>query len=550
MNTRRIGLALSGGGFRASLFHLGVIRRLEELGIMKDVAVVSSVSGGSIIAAYYLVEMERRLRKKTTMERETPEARVEVFEEIAKDFIEALDHNLRTRALIFTPFYHPWLFLKTLFFATFRAGARAELIQAEYDKWFFDEDTLDQLPSVTPSNVVASSLMGPKLVINTTSLLTGEGVSFSREPNTDLVDLRTPDRNFIRLSKVVGASAGVPVIFPPTPIRGDLLVDGGVADNQGIAGLTENKCEVFIVSDASGQMEAVDTMKTSEAAVYLRVSSIFQFQIREKLLDSLGSRPAGSVAFVHLYLNLKDREAKEGRSIPRLTSEVIPALARIRTDLDQFSPVERESLMYHGYTLIDASLKANCPAVMSNAVPAPMRVAPLFAGMMTPEARGAIRADLEAGRQGIFLLRTLDKYPSMVAATYITGLLSWLIGAVVLLWEGTSMAYLTRWISTSIVTVIPDAVEVPLGDLLRYLNLEISAIIAGISSLTSFLVVCAVPLYLALFWVFSATRRIARSNDLALYKKIVGTEPTLHWKIEEEAKPREESPLKARAATP
>ena len=29
----RIGLALSGGGFRASIFHLGVIRRLERTGM-------------------------------------------------------------------------------------------------------------------------------------------------------------------------------------------------------------------------------------------------------------------------------------------------------------------------------------------------------------------------------------------------------------------------------------------------------------------------------------------------------------------------------------
>ena len=65
----KIGLALSGGGFRASIFHLGVIRRLEELGIMKDVDVISSVSGGSIIAAYYVCEMEKRLRIK----REAPQ---------------------------------------------------------------------------------------------------------------------------------------------------------------------------------------------------------------------------------------------------------------------------------------------------------------------------------------------------------------------------------------------------------------------------------------------------------------------------------------------
>ena len=50
----RIGLCLSGGGFRASFFHLGTLRYLEEVGIMEKVEVVSTVSGGSIIGAYYL----------------------------------------------------------------------------------------------------------------------------------------------------------------------------------------------------------------------------------------------------------------------------------------------------------------------------------------------------------------------------------------------------------------------------------------------------------------------------------------------------------------
>jgi len=36
----KIGLVLSGGGFRASIFHLGVIRRLEELGLMRHVDVM------------------------------------------------------------------------------------------------------------------------------------------------------------------------------------------------------------------------------------------------------------------------------------------------------------------------------------------------------------------------------------------------------------------------------------------------------------------------------------------------------------------------------
>src|SRR5262245_13415315 len=43
-----LALCLSGGGFRASLFHLGALRRLNELGILSQIDVITSVSGGSI----------------------------------------------------------------------------------------------------------------------------------------------------------------------------------------------------------------------------------------------------------------------------------------------------------------------------------------------------------------------------------------------------------------------------------------------------------------------------------------------------------------------
>lgn len=50
---RRIGIALSGGGYRAAAFHLGTLRALDRLGILSKIDVISSVSGGSILSAYY-----------------------------------------------------------------------------------------------------------------------------------------------------------------------------------------------------------------------------------------------------------------------------------------------------------------------------------------------------------------------------------------------------------------------------------------------------------------------------------------------------------------
>ena len=132
--------------------------------------------------------------------------------------------------------------------------------------------------------------------------------------------------------------------------------------------------------------------ETEYCLCYAERSSVMQYQSRQKLIRALlvwkaqggrgkaneqsasggeqesGNAPGGAdmcepivgrntvekrnFAFVHLFLNLKDRCLGD-----RLPSEYIPALGRIRTDLDQFSYIEREALMYHGYTLIDAQLK-------------------------------------------------------------------------------------------------------------------------------------------------------------------------------------------------
>src|SRR5688572_28439269 len=48
-----IGLALSGGGFRAAAFHLGVLKRLRELGLLSRIHLLSTVAGGSIVGALW-----------------------------------------------------------------------------------------------------------------------------------------------------------------------------------------------------------------------------------------------------------------------------------------------------------------------------------------------------------------------------------------------------------------------------------------------------------------------------------------------------------------
>ncbi len=544
----RIGLALSGGGFRAAIFHLGVIRRLEELGIMKDVDVISSVSGGSIIAAYYVCEMETRLRQVQQELWQDTRTRVESFEAIARDFLKAVEHNLRTRALIFTPFFHPILFVKTLVLKAFRSGARSELIQREYDKWFYDGDTIDQLPSVTPERSKGSPVVlhGPQVILNTTSLLTGERVSFSREPNSGMTEMKRSNKNSLPLSRVVGASSGVPVLFPPTYIYGDMLVDGGVADNQGIEALlpTEQPLgdttpQILLVSDASGQLEAIHTISTGETEIFLRVNDILQFQVRSKLIDRLvqwkGDKPASRYfAFTHLFLNLKDRGVPE-----RLPAEMIPGVARIRTDLDQFSFVERDTLMYHGYTLIDAQIQKYCPpltlAYPVSSAP-PLAVPPLYSpgALKTTEKRDRIRRELEAGAQKVFLLRSLKKYPRRVGLVFAGWAAVWVGALYVLFGQYTTPLELTqRVIKNALSGITSGWIGMALDWLLLYARLPARApSIQGIASLLSAGVLVAVAGYVLAFPTYWLVRRLAMRADRQNFRDLTGTDPTTRWKPE------------------
>src|SRR6478752_4422101 len=56
---KKIGLALSGGGFRATLYHLGLVRFLRDADLLRQVTHITSVSGGSIMAAHLALNWDR-----------------------------------------------------------------------------------------------------------------------------------------------------------------------------------------------------------------------------------------------------------------------------------------------------------------------------------------------------------------------------------------------------------------------------------------------------------------------------------------------------------
>jgi hypothetical protein len=94
----KMGLALSGGGFRASFYHLGVLARLADEDQLRRVEVLSCVSGGSIVGAHYYLEIRALLQRKADHEI-TKQDYIDVVERIARDFLAGVQRNLRTRVL-------------------------------------------------------------------------------------------------------------------------------------------------------------------------------------------------------------------------------------------------------------------------------------------------------------------------------------------------------------------------------------------------------------------------------------------------------------------
>ncbi len=96
----KLGLSLAGGGFRASLFHLGVLRRLAEMDVLRYVEVLSTVSGGSIVGALYILMLKEKLDKQPRL---TRDEYVELVKSLADTFVAGVQKDLRTR-LLMNPF--------------------------------------------------------------------------------------------------------------------------------------------------------------------------------------------------------------------------------------------------------------------------------------------------------------------------------------------------------------------------------------------------------------------------------------------------------------
>jgi predicted acylesterase/phospholipase RssA len=408
----RVGLALSGGGFRASYFHLGVLARLADVDALRGVEVLSTVSGGSIVGAHYYLLLRDLLQTKGDARIDRSDY-VALVQRLCDDFHKGVERNIRMRTLSSLLVNFRMIVTRTYT----RSARLGELYEQELyrgignDAVSGDEHRLEHMV-VKPresrgvtfkpkfENWIRRAKV-PVLLLNATSLNSGHNWQFTArwmgEPPGlvgEEVDTITRYRRLwydqaptealrnYPLGKAVAASSCVPGLFDPLvldglyPGRTVRLVDGGVHDNQGVGGLLNEGCTIILCSDASGQMADVERPGDSSWAVPLRCSTVLQGRVRvaqyQDLKGRLDSRSLKGLLFLHLRKGLESHpldwtNCKAPSVLPESFSattaygvdkDLQQKLSELRTDLDSFSEVEARALMTSGYLMTEQQLNA------------------------------------------------------------------------------------------------------------------------------------------------------------------------------------------------
>jgi predicted acylesterase/phospholipase RssA len=218
----QIGLALSGGGFRATLFHLGVVRFLHEAGLLASVKRIGAVSGGSILAAHLGLNWEKYVGKE--------------FDIAAQEIINFVREDIRGNVI------RRWILAWVTLIPRLLKPKRwtfTTLLQGYYDR-LFQHARLKDLGTFAKC---------PEIFFNCASLGTGQPCSFGQlcfmwsEKGKEKDPISSPNT---RVDFAVAASSAFPPLFPPIAISHEILscdiekfpnpfylTDGGVYDNLG-----------------------------------------------------------------------------------------------------------------------------------------------------------------------------------------------------------------------------------------------------------------------------------------------------------------------------
>jgi len=341
--TRGIGLALSGGGFRATLYHLGVIRALRDAGVLGDLVDVCAVSGGSIVGAHMALNWDRYTGSD------------EQFAEAAGEVIRFVQFDVRNRIVRRLPLLFP------LRLAAKLTGRRAPrlapnaFLEEYYRTFLYGDRRLFELPERPALHILATNVSdGVMTVFNR------DGLHVQKRNSSDLDPFQHIAGQTASVAKVVGASSAFPGFFPPVELTAadlgvrdgqfppESFTDGGVYDNLGTrAFLWLKKCcdreySHVLVSDAGKPFQILGNAPLGFIAQSIRASDILWDRVWQLERENFGDQNGFVFAPI---TRIVDPHADRHALHPVVQAEV----ATIRTDLDRFSDLEVNALVAHGY---------------------------------------------------------------------------------------------------------------------------------------------------------------------------------------------------------
>eukprot|EP01006_Ploeotia_vitrea_P026197 TRINITY_DN59163_c0_g1_i1.p1 TRINITY_DN59163_c0_g1~~TRINITY_DN59163_c0_g1_i1.p1 ORF type:complete len:1097 (+),score=636.25 TRINITY_DN59163_c0_g1_i1:369-3659(+) len=368
----RVGLSLSGGGLRASFLHLGMLARLAECDVLRAVASISCVSGGSLVGAHMYLLVKELIESKPD-EEITKQDYINLVYRLIEQFSAGTWEDMYTQTLL-----NPITNLRVLF----GSPTRGQLLSQQLHRCFYSyRNNKRELSrpvrmidmAVQPRGWKRSkpfeprihnwrrSTKVPALYLNCTNLNTGHmwrfcvtymgeradmsGADFGVDTNAILESIRydeavKPEHRLITLSDCVAISSLVPGFFTPWSIKGLYsdwevqLVDGGVFDNAGLQSLYHARTDYIICNEMGANLEDKRVNETGPISVLSRVLSIsldltFERVYRE-LRDKCRQHGVTDVCFVNLKqpdLLPPDERMNYHRFIPAL-SKIDPERAK------------------------------------------------------------------------------------------------------------------------------------------------------------------------------------------------------------------------------
>lgn len=357
-------LCLSGGGFRATIFHLGVIRRLIYLGIFKDIKRINSVSGGSIAAGFIVKEYTLNGNFKS----------VEDFDKrVITPLIDFIQKSPKKSNYRLIPFQRKISgFQRTLDKYLFDNICFSNLSHEIY--WACYATSLNSMLTWKFSQkAIGDSRIGYTIPSIKDKVSLGVASSACFPPLFRPVKYQTKGRSFIYNYKE-GKKLDVKNDTPPKQVY---LLDGGVYDNLGTESVLQGKSK-FIISDASAVTEVWGHRKPNRVKKLKRVIDVTMDQntkLRRRLIfDNLLRRKncilVESAKKLSTYIS-KEIEMRESPTpVSKMPKYILPeyniedVIGNIRTDLNAFHDVEIHLLLWNGMAKIDAALKRWAPTLI------------------------------------------------------------------------------------------------------------------------------------------------------------------------------------------